>query len=150
MTASNGETPARTLASLPAACPRCEYDLSGSAGEICPECGGDIAAEASARGGRKEVRWILGPLLIGLLGWGYGSFSLVSMTVFYTGKLVEIDPISIGVHGMTLLNAAGVVSAMLFRREIRRMRPVPYNTLGAAAALQAGVVILIWLMMFGR
>ena len=140
MTASNDETPARALASLPAACPRCEYDLSGCAGEICPECGGDIAAEFLARREAKLISPILIPLMAGVLGWGFGSLYMIAATASFMGRMLSPDPISLGVHGMTLATGGGGILTILFRRRLRRASNRAYHAILMASVSQMMII----------
>jgi hypothetical protein len=128
------------LADRDAACPRCGYNLRGSAGTACPECGRrvsmrELLAEEDFRAWRERrmpgdpvTRW-------GLVGSILG--------IGLPGSLVVLGALLRGAPGLTEVKFAALVAvfvvqlglASMYLRELTRMKAWPRRRKLAMAVL---------------
>src|SRR5262249_4189669 len=125
-------------------CPRCEYDLRGTPGGTCPECGCDVAAELDRIDGGRSAGCIITPLAIGAVLWGVGATALSGAVRSYEHRAVlESD------YGLALVPAAGLVACSLaltiaYRKRLRRTGAAAYHLMLIAACLQLALVVALW------
>ena len=125
------------LAERDVACPGCGYNLRGSAGKQCPECGIALPNDFGAKSPRVQSGWhIAGTvgLILGLCA-NVGLFALCGLLFYpFAGETAGGE-----VYAKWLAVGVGIDSALLFLWFRARGRIVRWPE-----GLRAAIVLLLW------